>query len=465
MSFSDLAALEAKSQNQAYKPNAHPTSDPNSHFEDPTGRTAVREHKVKTFVVKCHEDSIEVVMKAYLFGHRLPFEPKHLRLGPVSNSQDHCTATRSGSGDYTIRAALSECGTKLMVTESAVLYNNLLLFTPPPPLPGSIFQAVGVAIPVQCEYGRRYRVSSRALRPTWSPLISTQSTHHDLDFHLRLMTDDWSNESQSSVYFLGDMVNIEASVDVANHLPLRLYVDSCVATLTADVNSNPRYPFIDHQGCFTDSQLTGSRSRFLPRVQDKLLQIQLEPFLFHQDHRHTVSTDSKMWRSVDGDDSVCESCGHTSRAKPAAYPSSHKRALRSKTKYTRNVCGGGCRRHLDLSSISLLGPDGPCAPVGITAVYAIYQFHVKDCGTQMQVSPLLPQAPSPLHAHCGLELDVGTLAALLLSIKRDRMSRSLADPLFSGPSFVLEVENGLVCARQLKEYHGLPASPSERHGP
>lgn len=65
-------------------------------------------------------------------------------------------------------------------------------------------------------------------------------------FFLPLSSDDWSSERKSSVYFLGDIVHIEASVD--HHLPLRLYVDSCVATLTSDVNSYPRYPFIDHQG-------------------------------------------------------------------------------------------------------------------------------------------------------------------------------------------------------------------------
>lgn len=58
---------------------------------------------------------------------------------------------------------------------------------------------------------------------------------------------DWSRERESKVYFLGDTVNMEASVD-HRHLPLRLFVDSCVATLSADVDSYPRYPFIDHQG-------------------------------------------------------------------------------------------------------------------------------------------------------------------------------------------------------------------------
>ena len=60
-------------------------------------------------------------------------------------------------------------------------------------------------------------------------------------------SDDWSSERTSSVYFLGDVVNMEASVD-HHHLPLRLYADRCVATLTPDMDSDPRYAFIDHQG-------------------------------------------------------------------------------------------------------------------------------------------------------------------------------------------------------------------------
>ncbi|KAM7366306.1 hypothetical protein PAMP_015756 [Pampus punctatissimus] len=345
LSFSDLAALEANSRQHTNKPNTHPWSN----LRDPVGIiTAAGEHKVKTFVVKCHEDSIEVVMKAYLLDPALPVEPTHLRLGPIDSAQSHCTAEVSEHGDYIIRAALTDCGGRLMFTESAVLYNNLLMYSP---------QVGGAAVPVQCEYKRRYTVSSRALKPTWSPLISIHTTHLKLDFHLRLMTNDWSSERKSLVYFLGEMVNIEASVD-HHHLPLRLYVDSCVATLTSDVNSYPRYPFIDHQGCFTDSQLNDSGSRFLPRVQDKLLQIQLEPFLFHQDHRHTIyitchleaeptsnkdlgkkacSFMSGRWKSVDGDDDVCESCSniqetiHSNSDEPR-----HKRAPRSKTKYRLN---------------------------------------------------------------------------------------------------------------------------------
>ena len=72
LSFSELAALEGKSLDQTNKPNPH--------SED---------HQVKTFEVKCHEDSVEVVMKAHLFDPGWLVEPKHLRLGPVSAAEQH----------------------------------------------------------------------------------------------------------------------------------------------------------------------------------------------------------------------------------------------------------------------------------------------------------------------------------------------------------------------------------------
>lgn len=76
---------------------------------------------------------------------------------------------------------------------------------------------------------------------------------------------DWSSERKSSVHFLGETVNMEASVDHhLHHLPLRLYVDSCVATLTADVNSYPRYPFIDHQGCVHSSNFLLNAEENIP---------------------------------------------------------------------------------------------------------------------------------------------------------------------------------------------------------
>uniref|UniRef100_A0A096MCJ0 Netrin 5 n=1 Tax=Poecilia formosa TaxID=48698 RepID=A0A096MCJ0_POEFO len=156
-----------------------------------------------------------------------------------------------------------------------------------------------------------------------------------------------SRERNSPLYFMSEMVDILASIDHPSPSSLRLHAGSCVATLTPDVDSRPRYPFIDHQGCFTDSQLSGSGSRFLPRVRDDLLHIQLEPFLFHQDRTRSIyitcyleavkdpekkacAFTTGRWRSADGDDHACESCD---RPGEAAEGSSayfiHERAQRS----------------------------------------------------------------------------------------------------------------------------------------
>ncbi len=63
-----------------------------------------------------------------------------------------------------------------------------------------------------------------------------------------LLADDWSYERPSHSYFLGDIINIEASVKVYNHVPLRVFVDHCVATQVPDVTALPRYSFIENHG-------------------------------------------------------------------------------------------------------------------------------------------------------------------------------------------------------------------------
>ncbi|MED6290320.1 hypothetical protein CHARACLAT_011907 [Characodon lateralis] len=267
LTFSDLAALEASSQS-----------------EDPA---ANEEHQA--LVVSCQEDSIEIVMRPHLLDPNPPVELVGLRLGPSGSGWDRCTARCSADGEFIIRAPLAECGSRVTFTDGAVLYSNMLLFFFPGSSPGDTFQVEGAAVPVLCQHKRRYMMSSGALRPTWTYLISVHSAHLSLDFYLSLIAANWTSERNSPVYFMSETVNIQASIDHHHHHPpLRLYVGSCVATLTPDVNSHPRYPFIDRQGCFTDSQLSRSGSHFLPRVRDELLRIQLEPFLFHQDRRNSI---------------------------------------------------------------------------------------------------------------------------------------------------------------------------------
>uniref|UniRef100_A0A3B1IS99 ZP domain-containing protein n=1 Tax=Astyanax mexicanus TaxID=7994 RepID=A0A3B1IS99_ASTMX len=140
---------------------------------------------------------------------------------------------------------------------------------------------------------------------------------------------DWQFERPSNQYILGDFINIEAAVMQYNHVPLRIFVDSCVATTVPDLNTTPRYSFIENHGCLVDAKLTGSQSRFLPRVQSDKLQFQLEAFVLSSreviyltcflkaaaaasaptDAVHKAcSFSNNGWTSLDGDSRVCSCC-------------------------------------------------------------------------------------------------------------------------------------------------------------
>ncbi|XP_029110688.1 zona pellucida sperm-binding protein 3-like [Scleropages formosus] len=149
-----------------------------------------------------------------------------------------------------------------------------------------IVRSHGAPINIECHYLRRINMSSNAVMPTWVPY----SAEEHLVFSLQLMTDNWEHERASDIYFLGDILNIKASVVVAIHQPLRVFVDSCVATLEPDVTSVPRYPFVENYGCltFTDAKVTASCSQFLPRKQINKLQRQLDAFRFLQETRSSV---------------------------------------------------------------------------------------------------------------------------------------------------------------------------------
>ncbi|KAJ8249099.1 hypothetical protein GJAV_G00231160 [Gymnothorax javanicus] len=184
--------------------------------------------------------------------------------------------------------ALHSCGSVLAMTENSLIYTFTLNYEPRPIGGTPIIRTSGAMVGIQCHYMRLHNVSSNALNPTWIPYYSTLSAEDLLVFSLRIMDVNWQMERASNVFFLGDLINIEASVVQANHVPLRVFVDTCVATLDPDMNAVPRYAFIDNKGCLVDSKLTSSRSQFMPRVQDNKLQFQLDAFRFAQEARSAI---------------------------------------------------------------------------------------------------------------------------------------------------------------------------------
>ncbi|XP_072420931.1 zona pellucida sperm-binding protein 3-like [Chiloscyllium punctatum] len=239
---------------------------------------------LQTVMVQCGEHNLLVRAQLDLFGTRHLIKAADLTLGTAG-----CQPTRVFLENQTVLFdyGLHECGSRLQMTEDFLVYTTHL--THVPNYPGSVIvRTNGAVVPIECRYLRKGNVSSNPIRPTWIPFSSTRSGEGHLSFSLRLMNGDWLTERTSTVYSLGDLIHIEASVSLANHVPLKLYIDRCVATLSPDKDSTPRYSIIDYNGCLLDSKAEDSFSTFVSpidgREPDKL-RFDLDAFRFYGDER------------------------------------------------------------------------------------------------------------------------------------------------------------------------------------
>ncbi|XP_077371086.1 zona pellucida sperm-binding protein 3-like [Festucalex cinctus] len=301
----------------------------------------LHEVRPKAVLVRCHPDSMELMILADLFDLGLLVEPGHLRLGadPAAGSGS-CRARPTGDGEtLTIWAGLLDCGTRLSSTQDKIIYSNALVYSPEPSSEG-LFRLDEATIPVECHFDKRYSVGGLSLRPAWIPSVSVRSAESRIDFKLRLMTDNWLFERRSNAYFLGDPMHFEVSVMVRKHKPLRVYVEHCTATAGPDPRDALRYDFIEHNGCLSDALHTKSSSHFLPRIVSYTLQFQLDAFRFHHQpnsqvyitcglraipdssaassqHRACSFIDNR-WRSADGDHASCQACDQLGATKEMA---------------------------------------------------------------------------------------------------------------------------------------------------
>ncbi|XP_068434993.1 zona pellucida sperm-binding protein 3-like [Clinocottus analis] len=297
---------------------------------------AEEQEQVNTVRVTCHPDSLEIIIKADMFGVGASIDGDDIRLGVEHN--DYCRATTSSEDEYRILVGLVDCGTKQRMTEDTLIYTNLLIYSPVAS-PDGVVRMDDAVIPIECQYKRKYSLSSSSLMPTWIPFKSAQTVEEALDFDLRIMTDDWRRRS-SNVFFLGEPIVIEASVRAGHHTGLRVFVSSCVATLHPDVDSEPRYVFVE-DGCLVDSELPGSRSHFLSRTQDDKLHLIIDAFTFHNEeigelyitcHLNAVlANDAESpnkacsfmngrWWSADGNDYLCHYCqSHNKPSSPGKF--------------------------------------------------------------------------------------------------------------------------------------------------
>ncbi|XP_043074708.1 zona pellucida sperm-binding protein 3-like [Puntigrus tetrazona] len=281
----------------------------------------------QSVAAQCGESSVHVEVKKDFFGTGELVNPSFLNLGG-------CAAVGEDPEAQVLifEYELQMCGSSLTMTDKELVYSFTLLYTPEPLVGTPVVRTDAAAVGIECHYSRLQNVSSNVLMPSWFPFAATKVEEEVLVFSLKLMTDDWMFERPSNQYFLGQFLRVEASVNQYNHVPLRLFVDGCVATAVPDVNSSPIYSFIEDHGCLVDAKLTGSTSSFMHRVQDNKLQFQLETFRFQQSDGAQVyitcalkavlastpiSPENKAcsfangWLSADDNDQVCTCCDST----------------------------------------------------------------------------------------------------------------------------------------------------------
>ncbi|NXI70359.1 ZP3 protein, partial [Anseranas semipalmata] len=309
--------------------------------------------------VQCQEAQVVVTVHRDLFGTGRLVRAADLTLGTAACPAAVPSATES---TVTFTAGLHECGSTLRVTPDALIYSTSLNYSPVHTGNPIIIRTSPAVVPIECHYPRRDNVSSNAIKPTWAPFRSTLSSEERLLFSLRLMSDDWSAERASAVFQLGEVLRFQAGVSVENHVPLRLFVDSCVATPSLDSSSSPQYAFIDSSGCMVDGQLDDATSTFIsPRPQPDVLQFAVDAFKFAGDSSSLIyitchlkasladqapdplnkacsfNKASGLWAPVEGTRDVCSCCEVRS-----CGSAGHPRRLHAPSRWQ----GGRSRREL-----------------------------------------------------------------------------------------------------------------------
>ncbi|XP_028817788.1 zona pellucida sperm-binding protein 3-like [Denticeps clupeoides] len=291
---------------------------------------------VSSVAATCDENMVHVQVKKDLFGSGDLIQASDITLGGCGVTGEDSVAQLLYFQSY-----LQSCGSQVVMTNDTLVYSFSLTYVPTAISHTSapIVRTSGAVIGIECHYLRLHNVSSNALQPAWIPYAATKIAEELLVFSLKLMTDDWQFERPSNIYYMGDLINFEASVKQYNHVPLRVFVDTCVVTAVPDAAAAPSYLFIQNHGCLVDSKLTGSSSRFLPRTQDFKLQFQLEAFRFQQgdtgslfftcllkataaasptDAEHKAcSFVGQKWAGAGGEDQLCSCCDGTCGSRKA----------------------------------------------------------------------------------------------------------------------------------------------------
>ncbi|XP_048118655.1 zona pellucida sperm-binding protein 3-like [Alosa alosa] len=255
--------------------------------------------------IQCEEKQVlvEVDMDFYKHGHLI--NPADITLGGCAVAGQDVSTNR-----LLLQSELHSCGAVLTTTDKELIYTFTIIYAPRPLTGTSIIRADGAVVGVACHYQRNHNVSSDVLHPVWVPFSAILTGDEIFLFSLRLMMENFVGIRETTKFYLGDMIYIEASVRQFYHVPLRVYVDNCVASASENPNSVPNYNFIENYGCMTDAKITGSSSRFQQRSVDDKLQFMLEAFKFQDTSMVYITCTLKATAAIVPNDYQHKACSY-----------------------------------------------------------------------------------------------------------------------------------------------------------
>ncbi|KAG2470755.1 ZP3 protein, partial [Polypterus senegalus] len=220
--------------------------------------------------VQCFSDyvAVDVPLNSFAF----PINKDGLLLGscPMSSFDPQ-------NNIVTFVRGLLDCRFSRLVTPSQLLYSVELTYN----WTGSPSSAFPVSI--DCLFNKS---------ASWTPLMPLPAGGYasgvgHLDFTMLIVNSDYTEASPSTTFFLGDPINLAASVDQYGHMPLSIFMDSCVAATTPVLaNSSLVYPLINNHGCLIDG--LNADSYFHRRVATSELYATIRAFRF-------TNVSSEVW--------------------------------------------------------------------------------------------------------------------------------------------------------------------------
>uniref|UniRef100_A0A8C6YAG6 Zona pellucida sperm-binding protein 3 n=1 Tax=Naja naja TaxID=35670 RepID=A0A8C6YAG6_NAJNA len=203
--------------------------------------------------VQCGEDEMMIQVHRDLFqtGHFI--QAKDLSIGPQSC---HYFIVNESATLIVFKVELHECIQNLQV----ILHNIDTECWADVFMLSYLFNAE--KFPVTCHYSWKNDASSNAIQTTGVLFTSAMSEKGKQYFPLRLMTDDWQAGKNSAIYLLDDDLLVQADIRKGDHLPLHLFINTCMAISKAFGDTALHYALGCHFMQWDASILSSNRVQF-----------------------------------------------------------------------------------------------------------------------------------------------------------------------------------------------------------